>query len=69
MLLGVNAGDVRTTHRESITDPIHVLRTGSPSSARPPIYRRYYLRTGYTPSRVSSLCSSLTDGNTQSAYL
>jgi len=38
MLHGVNAGDVRTTHRESITDPIHVLPTDSPSSARPPVY-------------------------------
>jgi len=38
MLYGVNAGDVRTTHRESITDPIHVLRTVSPSFARPPVY-------------------------------
>ena len=34
MLHGVNAGHVRTTHRESIADPIHVLPTVDPSSAR-----------------------------------
>jgi len=35
MLYGINTGDVHTTHRESITDPIHVLPIDSPSSARP----------------------------------
>ena len=53
MLYGVNEGDVRTTHRESITDPIHVLPTDSPSSGRPPVYILYRLRTNYTSSRVS----------------
>jgi len=38
MLHGVNTGDIRTTHREYSTDPIHVLPTDSPSSARPPVY-------------------------------
>jgi len=37
MLHGVNAGDVRTTHHESITTPIHVLPTDGPSSACPPV--------------------------------
>jgi len=61
MLHGVHAGDVRTTHRGSITDPIHVLPTDSPSAA--PVYILYCLRTSYTSSRVSWLCSSLTDAH------
>jgi len=42
MLYGVNTGDVRTTHRESSTDPIHVLPTDSPSSACPPVRLHIY---------------------------
>jgi len=33
MLHGVNAGDIRATHRESMTDPIHSLPADNPSSA------------------------------------
>ena len=48
-----NAGDVRTTRRESTTDPIHVLPTDSTSSARSLLYIHYYLRTSYISSCVS----------------
>jgi len=52
MLHGVNTGDVRTTHRESRTDPIHIFPTDNPSSARPPVYILYCVRTSYSFSRV-----------------
>ena len=61
MLHGVNAGDIRTTNRESITDSIHALPTDGLSPIRPPAYELYCLRTSYSSSRVSWCCSSLMD--------
>jgi len=53
MVHGVNVGDVRATHCDSITDPIHSLPTDSPSSARVSVYMLYFLPMSYSSSCVS----------------
>jgi len=58
MLHGVNVGDVCTTHRESITDSIHILPINSPLSACLPVIDTLLPANELC---ILSFCSSMTD--------